>query len=48
MNFFPRCYDLSNKVELEDFKQDFKGIFDMIVKDYISDYYDESEIIDDE
>ena len=24
MNFFPRCYDLSNKVELEDFKQDFK------------------------
>ena len=24
MNFFPRCYDLSNKIELEDFKQDFK------------------------
>ena len=24
MNFFPRCYDLSIKVELEDFKQDFK------------------------
>ena len=23
-NFFPRCYDLSIKVELEDFKQDFK------------------------
>ena len=23
-NFFPRCYDLSVKVELEDFKQDFK------------------------
>lgn len=24
MNFFPRCYDLSIKDELEDFKQDFK------------------------
>ena len=24
MNFFPRCYDLSIKTELEDFKQDFK------------------------
>jgi len=24
MNFFPRCYDLSVKNELEDFKQDFK------------------------
>ena len=24
MNFFPRCYDLSIKSELEDFKQDFK------------------------
>ena len=24
MNFFPRCYDLSVKDELEDFKQDFK------------------------
>jgi len=24
MNFFPRCYDLSVKIELEDFKQDFK------------------------
>lgn len=24
MNFFPRCYDLSVKPELEDFKQDFK------------------------
>jgi len=24
MNFFPRCYDLSVKSELEDFKQDFK------------------------
>ena len=24
MNFFPRCYDLSSKDELEDFKQDFK------------------------
>ena len=24
MNFFPRCYDLSVKTELEDFKQDFK------------------------
>ena len=24
MNFFPRCYDLSDKTELEDFKQDFK------------------------
>ena len=24
MNFFPRCYDLSIKIELEDFKQDFK------------------------
>ena len=24
MNFFPRCYDLSIKAELEDFKQDFK------------------------
>ena len=24
MNFFPRCYDLSIKIELEDFRQDFK------------------------
>ena len=24
MNFFPRCYDLSIKIELDDFKQDFK------------------------
>ena len=24
MNFFPRCYDLSIKLELEDFRQDFK------------------------
>ena len=24
MNFFPRCYDLSVKNELEDFKQDFQ------------------------
>ena len=36
----------NNHIRWEDFKQDFKDIFDMCIKDYISDCYDESEIDD--
>ena len=36
----------NNHTRWEDYKQDFKDIFDMNIKDYISDCYDESEIDD--
>ena len=36
----------SNHIRWEDYKQDFKDQFDMAIKYYISDCYDESEIDD--
>ena len=42
MNFFPRCYDLSNKNELEDFRQDYKFTWAMsLLKLFIKDYQNE-------
>lgn len=38
----------NNHTRWEDYKKDFKDIFDMNIKDYLSDCYDESEIDDDD
>ena len=38
----------NNHIRWEDYKQDFKDLFDMDIKDYISDCYDASEIDDDD
>lgn len=37
---------MNNPTRWEDYKNDFKDIFDMNLKDYISDCYDESNIDD--
>ena len=38
----------NNPTRWKDYKKDFKDIFDMNIKDYITDCYDESEIDDDD
>ena len=38
----------NNPTRWEDYKRDFKDLFDMNIKDYISACYDESEVDDDD
>lgn len=48
LDFATADWIFSNHTRWEDYKKDFKDIFDMVIKDYISDCYNESEIDDDD